>query len=332
MDTKRWLALILAIALFFISIGFRFATSVASGKFENIFAFQDEYFEENVIIDGAFDSKIVVLNLSGIIQDLGESSPFNPFPYDHQQFLSMIEQAGEDPTVEAVILNVDSPGGGVVESAQIHEKFVEIVEEYEKPFYVSMGTMAASGGYYISAPADKIFAQPATITGSIGVIMQNINYSKLAEEYGIDFNTIKSGKHKDILSASREMTEEERDILQSIVNEMYDDFVNIVVDRREMDEKTVRKLADGRIYTGKQAKEAKLVDEIGSLDDTIHALMKDQNLEDATVVEYSVGKDIFSMMGVQVEKLVYSKNSDLIGIMSILNKSDSPRAMYLYTE
>src|SRR5699024_4419909 len=107
---------------------------------------------------------------------------------------------------------------------------------YDTPYYVSMGDMAASGGYYVAAPADKIFALPTTITGSIGVIMESMNFAGLAEDFGITFNTIKSGKHKDIMSANREMTDEEKEILQDIVDEMYDEFVQIIVDGRGMDE------------------------------------------------------------------------------------------------
>src|SRR5699024_7994229 len=154
----------------------------------------------------------------------------------------------DDETIEAVLLKVDSPGGGVYETAQIYKRLME-VKELDKPIYVSMGNMAASGGYYAAMPAEKIFATTSTITGSIGVIMESINYSELAEEYGVKFNTIKSGKHKDIMSASREMTDEEHDILQSMIDEMYGEFVDVVSEGRDMDEKTVRKLADGRIYT-----------------------------------------------------------------------------------
>src|SRR5699024_9499864 len=129
-----------------------------------------------------------------------------------------------------------------------------------------MGGMAASGGYYVAAPADKIFAEATTLTGSIGVIMESVNYAELAENHGVKFNTFTSGKHKDIMSPSREMTEEEHDIMQSMIDEMYDEFVDVIVDGRGMDEQTVREVGDGRIYTGKQAKEVELIDDLGSLD------------------------------------------------------------------
>src|SRR5690606_14792860 len=152
--------------------------------------------------------------------------------------------------------------------------------------YISMGTMAASGGYYISAPATKIFANEETLTGSLGVILESINYSVLAEKLGIDMVTIKSGEYKDILNPSREMTESEKEILQKMINESYDQFVKVIVNGRGISEEKVREIADGRIYSGRQAKELNLIDEFGYLDDTIEALKKDYRLKDAQVVKY----------------------------------------------
>lgn len=145
----------------------------------------------------------------------------------------------------------------------------------KKPVYVSMGSMAASGGYYISAPADKIYASPETMTGSLGVIMHGYNYEKLAKKYGVEFETIKSGPHKDIMSPTREMTGEEREILQNMINNSYDQFVKVIADGRGMTENEVRKIADGRIYDGRQAKENHLIDDFGHLDDVIAAMKTD---------------------------------------------------------
>ncbi len=138
--------------------------------------------------------------------------------------MKQLNEAKDNAEVKALILRVNTPGGGVVESAEIHDKIVQIQEEAKKPVYVSMAGMAASGGYYISAPADKIFAHPDTMTGSLGVIMQGLNYSELAEKLGIDFMTIKSGKHKDIMSPTREMTKEEKEIMHSMLNNAYNGF------------------------------------------------------------------------------------------------------------
>lgn len=329
MNTRRWLALILAIALFIVSIGFNFAMSVVAGLFEGVMSFDELALEEQVIEEGDWNERIAVINLEGAIMD-GETSVFLMDGYNHSSLLQMIRSAGEDPTVAAIILQIDSPGGAVGPTAEIHRTIVDVQEEYDKPIYVSMGSMAASGGYYVAAPADKIFAEPATITGSIGVIMENINIAGLAEKYGISFNTIKSGKHKDIMSTNRKMTDEEKEILQSIVDEMFDEFVQVVVDGRNMDEATVRELADGRIYTGKQAKEVNLVDEVGSFEDALKALKNDYNLEDAQVIQYNESLGFFSGLGVTLQNIFQSEESEIEKIMTLLRYSDKPQAMYLY--
>jgi len=329
MNTKRWLAIVAAVVLLFVSIGFRFTMSIASGLMEGFANLNEHYFEEEILVDGDWDQRIAVLNLEGVIQDV-ELSPFLSEGYNHQEFLKMIDQAGTDASVEAIILKVNSPGGAVGETAQIHRKLVEMQEKYEKPIYVSMGTTAASGGYYVAAPADKIFAEPSTLTGSIGVIMENINYSELAENHGIHFNTIKSGKHKDIMSPNRDMTKEEREILQSMIDEMYDDFVQVIVDGRQIDETTVREIGDGRIYTGKQAQEVGLVDEIGNFDDTVEAIKNDYNLENPQVVQYGIGLGFFNNLGVTIKGLFQQKPTELDRLMSLIRQSDQPRAMYIY--
>ena len=327
MNGKRWAALILAVGLFFVSVTYQFALSGSTESYEDLLS--DTYFEEKIIKEGQVNgSKIAVLNLEGIIQD-GGASPFTG-AYDHNQFLRMIEQAGEDDSIDGIILRVNTPGGGVVESAEIHDKLVHIQEEYGKPMYVSMGNTAASGGYYVAAPADKIVAHPATLTGSIGVIMEAINYAELADKLGVDFNTIKSGEFKDIMSASREMTDDEEAILQSMIDDLYDDFVQVIVDGRGMSEEQVRELADGRIYTGKQAKEHELVDELGTMDDTIAMMEEDHNLKDANVVQYEVGYGFGYLFGLTAQN-IFSKDSELKGITNLIRESGGPRAMYLYS-
>src|SRR5699024_9169455 len=234
MNTKRWLAIVAAALLLFVSLGFQLVMAAFSGILDETLSF-NEAFDETVIADGSGDERIAVLSLEGTIQEVGPQGIFGDDPY--QEFLSSIERAATDPTVEAVILKVNSPGGGVVESAEIHRQLVAMKEEYDKPLYVTMGNTAASGGYYVSAPADKIYADAATLTGSIGVIMQSINFGKFAKEHGVEFDTITSGKHKDIMSPARDMTDEEEDILQGMVDEMYDEFVQVIVDGRGMEEK-----------------------------------------------------------------------------------------------
>jgi protease-4 len=330
MNTKRWLAIVAAVVLLFVSIGFKFTMSVASGFFNEMMkGFEDEMISETELEEGSFTERIAVLNLDGVIQDTGNSL-FAQGAYQHSDFIRSIEKAGEDDTVKAILLKVDSPGGAVGETAQIHRALVEMQAEYDKPIYVSMGSMAASGGYYVSAPADKIFAEPATLTGSIGVIMESINFSGLAEKYGVSFNTIKSGKHKDIMSSSREMTGEERDILQSIIDEMYADFVDVIVDGRHMDESTVRKLGDGRIYTGRQAAANGLIDEVGNFDDTLAALKADYDLGGASVIQYGMDFGFFGFVTLQMKDFLTKNNEDVNIVAELIQHREHPRAMYLY--
>ena len=193
-----------------------------------------------------------------------------------------------------------------------------------------MGDMAASGGYYVSAPANKIFAEASTLTGSIGVIMQSMNFSKLAEKYGIEFNTIKSGKHKDIMSPTREMTDDENEIMQSMIDEMYVEFVDVIVEGRDLSEEHVREIGDGRIYTGKQAVEVDLVDEVGSFDDTIDGLKEDYDLNNAQVIQYDAGAGYWSQFLMSAKNIFSGDSDEIKTIMHLINESDQPRAMYLY--
>lgn len=336
MSGKRWAALGIAAGLFFISVIINFLSSFAFTDFESdfndLFAMSEEAFTEEVIEEGDPFSKIAVLRLNGVIQDTGEPSSFLQSPgYNHQAFMEELKHVQDDETVRAVILQVNTPGGGVVESAQIHDKIKEIQQETKKPVYVSMGSMAASGGYYIAAPADKIFASPETLTGSLGVIMQGINYSGLAEKYGVDFVTIKSGPYKDIMSPSREMTEEERQILQSMINNSYEGFVKVISEGRKIPESKVREIADGRIYDGRQAKELNLIDGFGYFDDVVEVIKKDHNLGDSQVVRYTQNMTFSSLFGMSAQKIM-GKEIEMTGLVKLLSQPYSPRLMYLYAE
>ena len=262
--------------------------------------------------------------------DTGSGSLWEDVEYDHQGFLGQLESVMNDDTIKGVVLHVDSPGGGVLESAEIHEQLVKLKEERQIPIYVSMGTYAASGGYYIAAPADKIFAQKETITGSIGVIMQSYNFEKLAEKVGIEFETIKSGEHKDMFGGVRASTEEEKAMLQEIINESYGDFVDVVEQGRGMTEVQVKQVADGRILGGTQAMRAGLVDAIGDVDDTVAALRTDFNLEDAELFEYSSDNNTLgSLFGAKVGAFFGPSEEEKL-MQKILSTSNSPRMMYLY--
>ncbi|MCS7262140.1 MAG: signal peptide peptidase SppA [Aquificaceae bacterium] len=182
-----------------------------------------------------------------------------------------VQQAKEDRSVKAMVLRVDSPGGSVGASQEIY-RALEDFKASGKPLVVSMGNVAASGAYYISAPADYIFANPGTITGSIGVIIQHTELKELFEKLGIKTTSIKTGKFKDTLSPFRELSQEEKEYLQETVQDAYEQFLQAILKYRskKISEEELRRVADGRVFTGKVAKELGLVDGLGNLQDAIN--------------------------------------------------------------
>ncbi|HAM53535.1 MAG TPA: signal peptide peptidase SppA [Nitrospiraceae bacterium] len=191
---------------------------------------------------------------------------------DSKTTIEEIRDYVKNPSVKAIILRVDSPGGAVAPSQEIYEEVRKAVSK--KKVVVSMGSLAASGGYYISAPASRILANPGTLTGSIGVIMEIPNIEGLMGKIGVKTEVIKSGRHKDIASIFRGIGKEERIILQSVLDDVHEQFIKAVAEGRKMLPDDVRKLADGRIFTGRQAVEVGLVDELGDLEDAVKVAAK----------------------------------------------------------
>ncbi|MGE7918579.1 signal peptide peptidase SppA [Viridibacillus sp. NPDC093762] len=337
MNTKRWIALGAAALLLVASIGvntvLKIATTDFTSTFDNVLNMSGgTTYSELPIESGDLNKRIAVLSVNGTIQDNGGSGSLlgGAASYNHQFFMNQLESIIDDKSVKGVVLKVNSPGGTVIESKQIYDKIKELQEKRKIPLYVSMGSMAASGGYYISAPADKIFLDEETMTGSIGVIMQGLNYGKLAEKYGIEFQTIKTGKYKDIMSPTREMTSDERAMLQEMINDSYERFVDVIEDGRGMSEKDVKKVADGRILNGTQAIKAGLADEIGYAEDTIEAMKKDHKLEGAEVFEYATSEDWTSLFSVKMNNL-FGASAETQAISKILsNYNSAPRMMYMY--
>ena len=189
-----------------------------------------------------------------------------------------LKQYGEDGRVKAIILRIDSPGGGVSESQEIYREVKRVKDEKKKKVIVSMGSVAASGGYYVACPADHIFANPGTITGSIGVIAEWLNYKELADWAKVKPVVFKTGEFKDTGSATRELSDSERKYFQGLINEMFSQFVGAVAEGRQgrgaegqqlADVEAVKKLADGRVFTGSTAKANGLVDELGNFEDAV---------------------------------------------------------------
>jgi len=198
--------------------------------------------------------------------------------------VEQIERLKENNDVKAIILRINSPGGGVGPSQEIYREVLRAKEK--KKIIASMESVAASGGYYVACASDVIVANPGTITGSIGVVMEFSNVEDLLKKIGLRSYVIKSGKHKDIGSPLRNMTSEEKAILQGVIDSVHDQFVRAVAEGRDMEERRVRQIADGRIFSGEQAKDLGLVDRLGSLQDAIEIAAEMIGIEGKPVVIY----------------------------------------------
>jgi len=210
-------------------------------------------------------NKVAVISLSGPIQFESSGFFFGGSVITPESVRTELERARNDVSVKAIVLQVDSPGGSVAASQEI----VNQLELVKKPIVVSMSDLAASGGYYISAGADKIVALPGTLTGSIGVISEMPNLKGLFDKLGIDMQVFIAGKHKDMYAGLRELTPEEKVLMQGMTDQLYNQFVQVVAKGRGLSEDKVRELATGQLYTGIQAKELGLVDELGGLQTAI---------------------------------------------------------------
>ena len=213
---------------------------------------------------------------------------------DSKDTVEEIQEYARDNSIKALILRIDSPGGAVAPSQEIYAEVKKTVAK--KAVVVSMGSVAASGGYYIACPATKIVANPGTLTGSIGVIMEIPNIEGLMNKIGVKTEVIKSGKNKDIGSAFRTMKPEERELLQGVMDNVHEQFIRAVAEGRKMNIEDVRKIADGRIFTGEQAKGQGLVNELGTLDDATKAAAKLAGIKEEP--EVVTKKDKFSFVDV----------------------------------
>jgi protease-4 len=317
MSRKRWIALLIFLVLFVV-----YAVFQSMAAFPVLGVGNDEWREE--VFQQGGPERIALLTVEGTILEQSAGNLFSGPLYNHRLFLKQLKQAFQDETVRAVVLRVNSPGGGIVESDEIYRTIMELKEEYDKPVVASMGNTAASGGYYISAAADQIVAASGTITGSIGVIVSSLNVKELADQWGIKQEAITSGPHKNMLSPLKEMSPEERAILQDLVDEAYQNFVDVVVQGRGLDREKVLQLADGRIYSGEQAKAAGLVDELGYLDDAIDQAAELANIENPTVITYvQTGWSMFNTL------MTTWRGSETMGLESMIPLDSSPKVMYL---
>lgn len=195
-----------------------------------------------------------------------------------EDVIRQLKKYQKNKSVKAIVVRVESPGGGIAPSQEIYEA-IKSIKKSGKPVVISMGSMAASGGYYISLGANKIFANPGTLTGSIGVIIEYPNFSQLMDKVGVNMTTVKSGKMKDAGSPYRKSNEVDQKYFQQLIDNGYEQFIEAVISERKIDRNELVKLADGRVFTGRQAYDYKLVDSLGTYDDAINYAAKLGNIE-----------------------------------------------------
>jgi protease-4 len=241
MTRRAWIVIAVGICCFFIAIilGIILLVSTIGGR-----------------TSVPFGAEIALVKIEGVIDDVGK-------------VLDEIDFYRRSPRIKAIVVRIDSPGGGVVASHELYRELMRAREEEGKVIVASMGSVAASGGYYVACAADTIMSNPGTITGSLGVVGTFPNFQQVMRKIGVSMEVVKTGEHKDIGSPYRKMTREDKKILQDLLDDVYYQFIEIVAERRNMDLKDVLNIADGRVFTGQQALERGLVDTLGTLHDAI---------------------------------------------------------------
>lgn len=235
---------------------------------------------------------------------------------DSKTTLKELREFEEDPRIRAVVVRIDSPGGSVGPSQEILEAMQRL--QKKKHVLASMGSIAASGGFYVAMGGEKVYANPGTLTGSIGVISQFPNVSGLLKWAGVEMRTITAGKLKDAGNPFREMSAEERSYFQAMLEDVHAQFIGAVVESRKLPEEEVRKVADGRVFTGRKAKELKLVDELGGLLDAVREAGKLAGMRGEPRIEYpSKDRPLFrAMFGDDAQALVHALSTRLGEVLS----------------
>lgn len=275
--------------------------------------------------------KILLIKVEGAIFDTAKK---NMFGGDIEQPITArikeeLSRAESDKSVRAILLKINSPGGGVTTCDIIRDEMVKFKKRTGIPIVAEMGDMAASGGVYISTAADKIIAHPTTVTGSIGVIMQMVDAKDLFDKIGVKSAVIKSGEHKDMGSPFRTLSPEEKALFQEVVGSLYERFLSVIVDgRKGIDAKQLREIADGRVFTSRRALEYGLIDAIGYDDDAIALTERAAGIRNATIVTYAAqGRYISNIYS----KGAFENNGtvNLVNIQAPFLENDGVRFLYM---
>lgn len=319
MQRKKWIALIIVMAVLFAGLIVEGFTGTPE-DLEN----HPGYAWEESVVSGTGNAKIIQLFVNGVIS--GERNAAG-IPTNTEILREQLRYAEEDENVKALVLRIDSPGGEVVATDEIYNRLLRFKQVRNIPIVVSMGSTAASGGYYLATAADTIFANPNTLTGSLGVIFNLINYSEAANKLGIHQYAIKSGRFKDIGSPTRPVTAQEQQIFQTLVNESYHKFVDVIVKGRNLSRERVLEIADGRVYSGEQAKQLGLIDKFGDLEEATQHALSLSGEQTATVVRYS---DQISFSKLLFSMKQHWSNPDPLGLSRILDRHSTHRLLYQF--
>lgn len=274
---------------------------------------------------------IAVVYVEGTISSGNFDSLGTPYGYQHNWTLNEIDRLIGDLNNRGMVLYVDSPGGGIFESDELYCKVKEYRDITGRPVYASMASMAASGGYYISTPADKIYANRNCWTGSIGVTIGTIvDVSGFLENYGIKTTTITSGRNKSMGSYFEPLTPEQISIIQSLIDEAYDQFTGIVAEERDMNIEKVKEIADGRIYSAKQALDINLIDAVGTYDDAVADLKREYDLYGCELVDirYVHKSLLMNLLGIAYPAKPIA-SGDATAVLNLLEKQNRFPVSYL---
>lgn len=307
MKKKQIIGLVIAVVLFIVTGVISVLTNTFSRNMLQDQMSSFDFLADSYEFDPPEEDYIAVVRVEGTIQEQsGSDSMSGSGGYQHSTTLEYIDNLMDDSNNQGILLYVDSPGGTVYESEELYLKLIEYKETTGRPIWDYMAHYAASGGYMVSMAADKIYANPNTTTGSIGVIMSGYDMSGLYEKLGIRYISITSGENKD----SSKMTDSQIDIYQEQVNEYYNKFVDIVAEGRKMTVDAVKLLADGRTYTANQAKENGLIDEISLYDDMVDVMCEELGTYEFYEMETQTG--MLSSLLSKVEKLVPKSEAQIL--------------------
>lgn len=284
---------------------------------------------EEILIEGKPEKKekIVMIDIFGPIFKVSDSwSTLFSKRTSVEFVIEQLEQASKDRNVKAIVLNISSPGGSVTASDEIYKQ-VKNVKEKGKVVITYFGEVGTSGAYYLACPSNKIFANPTSILGSIGVIISSLNVEELYKKIGLKEQVIKSGKYKDLLSSTRTMTPEEQEMMQKMIDENQKRFIDIIKENRKLDLKRIDEITDGRIFTSSQAKNLGLIDDLGYLSDAVASAAQLSKIAEPKIIRYKAPFS-WDLLFSQIETVFHH---DLLtkNLLEIL-ASNQPKILFLW--